>query len=312
MNKTFIKYALLFFIPVVLGYMLIECITLSLPSPYEKNEILLKQNSDDIRTLILGSSQMSHAINAGLLSETSINLSSGNQHHDTDFKLLKALQPRLSSLKTVILEVSYSHFELPHNGTDFWKNSVFLKYYDINCFERRTYFKDELIYLSFPRFFSEMIIDQYITKEDPAAFNTYGFDTLNYNGLFKDLDYDEAKIADVLRFKINTEENLDLFQNNTKLFFEMLDFLNEQDLNVIICNTPMYKTYLPKRNTSILNRRDSILSVVASRYPNIQFLNKEEDTTLFDVRDYWNQSHLNPDGASKFTKMLENELSKPH
>lgn len=312
MNRTFIKYALLFFIPVILGYIVIECVTLSLPSSYEKNKILLHESSDDIQTLILGSSQMSHAINAILLSETSINLSSGNQHHDTDFKLLKALNTRLPNLKTVILEVSYSHFELPHNGKDFWKNSVFLKYYDINCYERRTYFKDKLLYLSFPGFFSDKIIDHYISKEDPAEFNKNGFDTINFNGLFKDLDYNERKIADVLRFKINTEENLDLFRNNTSLFFDMLEFLNEEGLNIIICNTPMYKTYLPKRNNSILKRRDSILSLVARQYPDILFLNKEEDTSLFNVKDYWNQSHLNPNGATKFTKLLDNELSKLH
>lgn len=310
MSRTFIKYTLTFFIPVILGYILIECITISLPSSFAKNKITLNERADDIQTMILGSSQMSHAINAQLLSSMAMNLSSGNQHHDTDLKLYKALYPRLKNLKTVILEVSYSHFELPHNGKDFWKNSIYLKYYGVNCFERTVYFKDKLIYLSYPSFFSEKILDHYIYKEDPNEFNDFGFDTLNYNGIFKDLLYDEERIAEISNFKINTVEDLNIFQINTQYFFEMLDFLERSKINVILCSPPMYKTYLPRRNANILKRRDSILEVAAKKYANITIFSKEEDTINFGVKDYWNQSHLNPDGANTFTKMLEIELLK--
>lgn len=310
MNRTFLTYALSFFIPVILGYVLVESITLSLPSPFEINKVILEEKANEIQTLILGSSQMSHAINAELLSNHTINLASGNQHHNTDLKLFKALHPRLKNLKTVIIEVSYSHFELPHNGKDFWKNSVFLKYYDVNCFERVVYFKDKLIYLSFPSFFSEKIIDHYWTKEDPSGFNSFAFDTLNYNGTFKNLLYDEKRIAEIPNFKINTIEDPEIFEINSQFFFEMLDVLYRSGVDVILCSPPMYKTYLHRRNPAILQRRDSILQVALKKYSNITIISKEEDTLSFDVKDYWNQSHLNPNGAMKFTKMIDNVIAK--
>ena len=307
MPKKFITYLLLFFIPVILGYAVIEYLTLNLPSGYEKNKELLDRKAVDIEVLVLGSSQMNNAVNAELLNQSTINLASGDQHHNTDFKLLKALLPKLPSLKTVVLEVSYSHFELPHNSKDFWKNPVYLKYYGVNCFERNTYFKDRLIYLSLPPFYSEKIYDHYIGKKYPAGFNAFGFDTLNYSGRFMNLGYNKIEIAKT-RFKINLDPNLKIFKNNTALFYEFLDFLKAKDLNVIVCTAPMYKSYLPKRNAGILHRRDSILEIVSERYSNVQLLLKEADTLDFSVKDYWNQSHLNPDGATKFTKLLQHQL----
>ncbi|PKA84330.1 hypothetical protein ATE92_2517 [Ulvibacter sp. MAR_2010_11] len=312
MQRNFIKYLLLFFIPLLLGYATIEYLTLQLPSGYEKNKTLFQDEGDTVEVLVLGSSQLNNAVNPALLKYPTLNLASGDQHHNTDFKLLKALLPKLSNLNTIVLEVSYSHFELPHNSPDFWKNSVYLKYYSVNCFERTTYFKDKLIYLSFPAFYSEKIHAHYIAKSEKAAFNRFGFDTLNYEGRFKTLNYNEAKIDSLPRFKINKQPNPEIFKTNTALFYELLDYLKANHLNVIICQTPMYKAYLPQRNSEILQRRDSVLTHVAVKYSNVHFLNTEEDTLHFKVRHYWNESHLNPDGAATFTAMLQQKLDSLH
>ncbi len=285
--------------------MVMEKLTLDLPSSYEINKEYLNSNASQIETLVLGSSQLKYAINPEWLESSTINIASGNQHHDSDFKILQALKSRLPNLKTVILEVSYSHFELPHNGKDFWKNSLFLKYYDINCFERPTYFKDRLIYLSRAPFFSNKIYDHFIRKDNKIGYNSFGFDTLSYHGRFKNWDYNEDRIARAERFKINQTPNEFIFQKNTALFYEMLDYSEENNLTIVICTAPMYKTYHNRKNPEILSRRDSILVDVSNRYANVLFLNLETDTLRFKVKDFWNESHLNPDGARKFTRQLD-------
>lgn len=311
MKKRFVKYVLLFFIPVILGYLLAEYLALNIPAGFQQRSEYLEANNEQIALLILGSSQMKDAVNPAWLTKPAINLASGDQHHDTDLKILKGLHPKLPRLKTVVFEVSYSHFELPHNGSDFWKNSVYLKYFDINCFERPTYFKDRLIFLSNPSFFSKKIVNHYFNETVPeAGFNNFGFDTLNYAGQFKTLFYDPSLIAQVKRFKINTQPDLVTFRKNTALFFNFLDYLEQNNLNVIICKAPMYKTYLPARNPEILKRRDSILQLVRDRYPTFQFLDAEEDTLQFNATHYWNQSHLNPDGAKIFTRMLQKKINQ--
>jgi hypothetical protein len=301
----------LFFLPVVAGYLVMEYLSLGLPSAIKANQEYIKRVNYNFETLILGSSQIQSAVNPEWLDSSTLNLASGDQHHDTDFKLLKGFEPKLSNLKTVVIEVSYSHFELPHNGKDFWKNALYLKYFDVNSFERNTYFKDRLVYLSNPRFFSKKIYHQYIKKNAVEKYNDYGFNTENYEGQFKALGHDEEKIASMPRFKINTEPNIEIFVTNTRLFYEMLDYLSEKELVVIMAKSPMYKTYHAKRNPAILRRRDSVVADVLQKYHNVKLLDLETDTVLFKVNDYWNQSHLNPDGAKKFTAWLNALLKNP-
>lgn len=307
MQRKFLTYCLLFFVPVVAVYLAVEYFSTQVPSVFKANEAYMEREQHGFETLVLGSSQMQSAVNPEWLDSPTLNLASGDQHHDTDFKLLKGIHESLPKLKTVVLEVSYSHFELPHNGKDFWKNSLYLKYYHINTFERNTYFKDRLLYLSNPRFFSARIDEHFIQKQELVAYNEFGFNTKNYEGQFKVLGYDEKKIAKVPNFKINTEPNPYIFAMNTTLFHEMLAFLAKENYKVIIAKVPMYTTYHPRKNTGILRRRDSVLGSALQKYPNTQLFDLENNTTDFNVKDYWNQSHLNPDGAKKFTARL-NEL----
>lgn len=304
MQRKFLTYCLLFFIPVIVGYGVMEFLSRDLPSSFKTNSYYIKREGAKLETLVLGSSQMQSAINPEWLDSPTLNLASGDQHHDTDFKLLKNFQEQLPKLKTVVLEVSYSHFELPHNGPDFWKNSMYLNYYHVNCYERNTYFKDRLLYLSNPKLFSEKIIPHFVKREQLEVYNEFGFNTNNYRGQFKTLGHDEEKIAAMPRFKINTEPNLSIFATNTSLFDDMLAYLSEKKIKVIICKVPMYKTYHARKHPDILRRRDSVIDQLLRKYSNVSLMDAETDTLNYEVKDFWNQSHLNPKGAKKFTARL--------
>ncbi len=310
MQRRFLKYSIWFFAPVILGYLIIEILTLNLPMSYKSINSYLQSNKDEIQVIVLGSSQMKNAVNPAYLDQSTLNIASGNQHFDTDFKILKELVPKLPKLETVVLEVSYSHFELPLNGKNFWKNNIYLKYYNVNAFERPTYFKDKLIFISHPPFFSEKLIDFYFLKNNSINYNRFGFDINDFSGTFKDLNYNKKEIQKVARFKINTTPNLIIYHKNTTQFFELLNFLKKEKLNIIICKPPMHKRYLQKRNFSILKRRDSIIDILQKKYPEILLLDEEEDTARYQVSNYKNQSHLNPTGALIFTKKLNGLINK--
>ena len=88
----------------------------------------------------------------------------------------------------------------------------------------------------------------------------------------------------------------------------MLEYLQKEELNVVICTIPMYTTYLQQRTPEILERRNSVLQMIQKKYPKVRILNKETDTLNYNVKDFTNPSHLNPDGAKKFSQMLSKEL----
>ena len=88
MQRNFIKYCILFFTPLILGYALLEYLTLELPSTFKANKIAINLKKEKFETLVLGSSQMMVGINAEWMDAPSLNLATGSQHHNTDFKLI--------------------------------------------------------------------------------------------------------------------------------------------------------------------------------------------------------------------------------
>ncbi|TXD68015.1 hypothetical protein [Aequorivita lipolytica] len=282
---------------------MLELLALNLPVNYRIVGDYLNSKSQKIEVMALGSSQVRCSFNPELSNKPAINLASSSQHHKEDFSILKGTIDRLPNLKYVLFEVSYMHLELPYHPREYWKNNIYLKYYAVNAFERTTYFTDKLVFVSNPRFYSAKLRDHYLYKSNKVRLNKFGFDTNNYYSSFNKLGYDTSKIKNNA-FKIYTGENLEIFKNNSGYLFNMLDYMQSKNLKVIIATLPLYKTYLNKRNPKVVHRRDSILSIVKSKYNNVVILNKETDTIQFKVKDFLNENHLNPDGARKFTSIV--------
>ena len=306
-----LKWAVLFFIPVTIVYGILEVMVLEIPMNYKIIGSHLKANADEIELAAFGSSQIKTAFNPALSTKMAINFASTSQHHNEDFHILKQTQKRLPKLKYILLEVSYNHFELPHHPSDYWKNTIYLKHYDVNAFERPTYFKDRLVYLSNPRFYSHKFMDYYYYKTDKVVLNEYGFDENNFDGDFKKMNYNKQKIAKN-KFKIYTHEDLPVFETNTAFLYKILDYTKAENLKVIICTAPLYSTYLKKRNPAIVKRRDSVLSLIKRKYPNVSLLLKEEDSLNFSVTDFLDENHLNPDGAKKYTSLINAQIDNLH
>lgn len=302
-KRYLITYSLWFFIPIIILYIIAELLVLNIPTNYKINSIYFNENKNELELIALGSSQMDGAINPEFIDKPSICLASSSQHHNLDFTILKQLMASTKKLKYVVLELSNSHLELPHNSSNFWKNSVYLKYYKVNAFDRNTYFKDELIYIANPDLYSRMLTDYYLKDNYDSDFNKYGYRTNSFKGSFPINDYNEEIISKLVTSP-NQQENLKIFKKNTSYLFSMLDYIYKQSLQAIICTLPLYKTYTSKMNRSIVKRRDSIISVIKKRYPNVIFLESETDTINFNVKDFNNANHLNPKGAEKFTLIL--------
>ena len=302
-QKSFLKGALVFFIPVIVIYVILELLVLQIPFNYVKISKYLASEGKNIKILTTGSSQMICAVNPEFIDQKAINFGSTSQHHNTDYNIITQTKDRLENLEVVVLELSYSHLELPHNSKFFWKNSVYLKYYEVNNFERKTYFKDKLIFLSRPNIYWRVIIDHYIKHKEITEINRFGFDENQFAGIFEKLNYDDAKIP-TKSSEINTSESSYLFEKNTEFLYKMLNYLADKKLNVVITTLPMHRYYLRDRNPNILRRRDSILKLVLKNYNNVRTFRKEEDSINFTTPDFINHNHLNPIGAKKFTTEL--------
>ncbi len=307
-HLSLVKQIAVFFIPVVLCYALLEMSVLNIPMSYEKIKKQITTQQDDIKVMVLGSSQMQSAVNPEHLDKFTVNYGSTSQHHKEDNFIMQQSMDRFPNLETIVFELSYAHLELPHHGKHFWKNTVYLKYYGVNVFERKTYFKDKLVFLSSPSIYSKAFVDKYIRKVAPAEFNDFGYRLNNHNGGFSRLAYNEEKIAK-RNFLIREKESPTIFAQNTPFFYEMIETAQANKKNVVVTCLPLYKTYLNKRNIEILKRRDSVLNDIIIKFPDVKILFTEQDTLTFRARDFINENHLNASGAEKFTKKLNQVLN---
>lgn len=299
----FLKLCFWFFTPVVIIYIILETLAVGLPSNFKLIGTYLKENKDNIEVLILGVSKMQSAVNPAWMDRPTLNLASSSQHLSDDFKLLKGTIDKLPKLEYVAFEISNLHLEIPLRTQNYWKNNIYLRFYGVNAFDRPTYFKDRLIFLSNPTLFFYQLEDHYFRHNEITEYNKYGFDTNRYMGYFKTMNYDEEKIENS-NFMTMSYEDPEVFQENSNLVFEMLDFLEAHNKKVIICTVPIYKTNLKRSNQKAIHRRDSILEIAKKRYNNVTILSKEADTLNYGVRDFKDAIHLNPDGAKIFTAQL--------
>lgn len=307
-QQRFIRICILFFIPIILIFAAMEYAATKIPTNYSFISKKLASQGENITVAIFGSSQIQNSVNPEFIDKPAINFSSTSQHHNSDFEILKQTIDRLPKLDIVAFEVSYGHFEIPHNSKYFWKNNIYLKYYDVNTFHRTTYFKDRFLITTRTGFFSELLWSYYIRGKNDMDYNEYGFDRNNYKGKFKKLNYNTASI---LRSDIKDDAriNRNAFQNNVPYFFDMLEYCKEKALNVVIMSPPTFPNYNKERYSDVLQRRDSILEIVQKTYSNVYFINSEKDS-VFSVELFRNENHLNPDGAEVFTKKLNALLNQ--
>lgn len=268
----------------------------------------LVNDCEEIETLILGASQNKRAINPEYLSQKAMTVAGTRQGHKTDYYLLRDLHKQLPSLKRVVLGTTYRHFESRPNSKNFWKYRSHLLYYNVNAFERPTYFKDKLIFLGNPNFYTKQLADYYI-KNNKYEYNRFGFQLTGQIDRFAKYNYDRNAIFKSYKpnnYKVLSTLYLDF---TTQWFSKVIDYCKANNLELIIAKTPTFENYREHQDPAILGRRDSIVARALSQNAHLSLFDQEESPDYL-LTDYLNENHLNPRGAEKFTKKLDAFINK--
>ena len=308
MIKKFLIQTCLFFIPVIIGYAIIENTTRNLPlSPKIKSDFY-KKYQEDIEVLVLGASQNRDAINPEFLSQKALNIAFPDQDYYVSSKLLEHLGPTLPSLKTVIVPITYGHFETAPNQKETWKNSMYRYYFGATVSDKFTYFKDNLLYISHPEYYAAKT-NEYKKGISNIDCNEYGYNRDVGKSLFYKFAYDSLSIAEQpVHIAPNTPRPKFIPENVEKLK-AILDFCVQQNYTIIFVETPTTKRFKEQRIPEVLRRKDSILSFITSDYK-IQYIHAESTDTYY-IKDHRDNNHLSPQGAEKFTKRLNSFLELP-
>ncbi len=302
MIKKFLIHIFIFLIPVVIGYLVIENYTRNLPlTPKIKSDFYNKYQND-IEVLVLGASQNRDAINPEFLSKKTLNIAFPDQDYYVSSKLLEQIAPKLPSLKTVIVPISYGHFETAPNQKETWKNSIYRHYFGVTVSDKFTYFKDNFLYISFPNYYTGKI-NEHRNGKSALDCNQYGYNKDVSKSLFFKLQYDSLAIESHAIHSTPLKQNIDFIPENLKQLEAILRFCNEQNYNIILLETPTTSRFRKQRIPEVLRRKDSILLLMKTKYT-IQYIDANSNNT-YSIKDHRDNNHLSPLGAEKLTKYLE-------
>jgi len=303
MIKKFFIQTCIFLIPVIIGYAIIENYTRNLPlTPKIKSEFY-KKNKNTIEILVLGASQNRDAINPEFLSKKTLNLAFPDQDYYVSSKLIEQIAPTLPSLKTVIIPISYGHFETAPNQKETWKNSMYRYYFGATISDQFTYFKDDLLYISYPKYYSTKIKDNKNGISNLDC-NKYGFNKNINKSLFYKLNYDSLAIQKSSIHSTPSIPHPEFIPENIEKLEKILAVCSQQGYNVILIETPTSKRFNEQRIPEVLHRKDSITSLITSKY-DLYYLNTNLKND-YSLKEYKDDNHLSPLGAEKFTKRLDN------
>jgi hypothetical protein len=306
--KRFLFSFIKFIFPVIVLICGIEMYVLYYPSTFNKKAKYLKQHTDSIKTIILGSSHNQNALNPEFLNSQAINLANAGQDIQIDAALFFKNIGKLTSVNKVILEIDYHSLE-EKNGPDYFRIPWYYRFYDIEIYPV-SFLNRFSVYASSPSFFNQLILDEINPKKIRYKLNQFGFIMNDFPGVMEDLKYDSLKLAETAMERLKDKHVLQSVDNcnyNKSKLNTIIDYCIKNNIEVILISTPMYSTYInhqiTAKNIRRMNYIDSLKNLSNIYYYNFENSNK------FGVHDFKNDDHLNSIGSKKFTLIIDSLLN---
>ncbi len=301
--QKFIKFSLLFGTPILVIGIMAEVLLRQIPNDYGMKKSYLDSNSDQIETLILGSSHSFYGVNPAFISDKTFNSAYISQSLNYDFEILKKYNDRMKNLKTVIVPISYFSFALSlDNGEESWRVKNYEMYFDIN---RSKAVKDHSEILGNRLKVSTMkAASAYVLKKSLISCSKLGWGTAFRSENAVDLEISGKRSA-----KRHTKEDTAAYALNRKALVDLVTFCDQRNIEVLLFTAPAYVSYRSELNQSQLTHSISTAKEMALNFDNCEYLNLFE-SEQFVKEDYYDADHMNEIGAKKLTEILARSMKQ--
>lgn len=268
----------------------------------------LKTHLDTAEILILGSSHNQNAINPDYLDHSSINLAYGGQDISIDSALFFNYAPKMDHLKAVVLELGYTTIN-DKREKDYFRLPWYYKYYKVELFPLPL-LKKWSIYASSPTYFNRLLKDKLNPNRYVYKINRNGFIENDFPGILDSLHYSIEALQPYYTKAIQTYKQNDATNNmaqNFNTIKHIIAYCNDRHIKVFVTSPPIYlnrSDFENEEKAQMLNQFITDLTQDASPY----YLNFENNEA-FTVKDFKDFTHLNSDGAKKYSLLLSHEIS---
>ena len=286
--------------------LIMEVLLRAIPNDYVLKKEFLNKGSNNIETLILGSSHSYYGLNPTFFSSNTFNAGYISQTLDYDYEILKKYQSKFKKLKTIILPISYfSFYEKLEATEEFWRIKNYIIYFDMDTAKS---FINHTEILSLPvKTNLKRLIDYYILDKPSITSTKLGWGSNFTSENAKDLIKSGEPRARVNTY-INKPNYKLVFNANTITINEIVAWCNNRNIRLLLLTTPAFETYCQNLDKEQLNVTIKKAETLDLKNKNCNYLNLLKDDR-FDAKDFYDADHLSDIGAEKLSKLINEKVS---
>lgn len=264
-------------------------------------------NLSHFEVVFTGTSQIEKGIRVNTAPPKYLNWAAPGQSFPFEYQLWKKYLHQMPNLKCVGIEMSPVRMYLSPLADD-WSANVYWIHYDIpfkvNTLNPRRSFHILQDY----DFFKQVVHRAWNPWEEKSIIEATGFAPNDFKDRFWDCQYDTALIQSTFRMKYDFRLPKDLIQENFIYLDSTLQLLKSAGVRPVLIIPPLYKTFqnaIPQRVADVFSQ--ALLTI--SEKHDVKVFNFQS-SNVFLATDFYNDNHLNPDGARKWFEMIQDSLAE--
>ncbi len=301
--KRFIFGSALFIIPIIGCFIFFESKCRDCLAFVKKRNYIISSLAN-IQIIATGTSH----IEFGIYSENEhqiYNWGAAGQSFGYENALFDRYINQMKRLKVVFIEVSETRL-LMNDEVSQWNSNVYWIHYglpyNVNVLNPRSYFHLTQAY----DFFRPIVINDLTKKNDRVEVNEAGYMVENHDGRFELLSFNKNEIEKTFKMVYDFDEDSLVIAANLLHLERTINLLKSKGIRVILLHPPFYYTFNRSIPQELVRRLQNKVQDIA-RFKKVEFW----DYTWFmedSVQYFYNDNHLNKDGARKWTSVLCDSL----
>ncbi len=297
--RRFVKYLILFFLPIMVLAFAAEAYLRSLPNEYAFKNDWITANADKLQTLVIGSSKGYYGVRPQFFSSNAFNLATISERPDYDCFLVEKFIKQCKKLKTVIYPVFYEIFvDPPFEQCEEWPRASYFKMY-MDCPFHSDFSKYNLEISSVTA-----ATDKYRNFKVDGGM---GCDSLGYgiHCQLKNKNITAWKSGEEARASALRHTNRDsrFVEYNFNYVNRVAEMCRENHVRLMLVAFPCDKRYVKCLDKAQLKQFYDLTEKI-KQDNNAEFHDFMNDPRFSD-RDFFDSNHLSEIGAQKFTCMLD-------
>lgn len=307
--KRFLIKIIIFILPILVLAFSLEIALRNIPNDYQYKNAYLDKHSNEIETLILGSSHTFYGLNPEEFTSQTFNASYISQSIDIDYAILQKYQDDFQNLQSVILPISYfSLFENLENTDEFWRLKNYTLYFGLDSAKTWTNYSE--IFTNSLKTNAKRIYSYYIKDKSEITCNRLGWGTAYRSENAQNLIETGKSAA-----KRHTVENLDseevqeILKQNIATLQAIISWCEQNNVKIYLITPPAYTSYRENLHDQQLAITLNMTTKICSENSNCQYFRLLDDE-IFSADDFYDGDHLSEIGAKKLSKIIHRQIQE--